>query len=184
MSEQEIIQQIQSGNTKYYQLLYEKYAGYGYAIIKNYVQNQELIKDVLQDTFVAVFQSMHNYQAEKGQFKHWFSRICVRTCIHQLRQRHTMFIVHKADPYEDTNTDQLSYEIQTSNLPLEELLKEMPDGYRTIFLLHEIDGYSHFEISNLLEIKIDTSRSQLSRAIQWLRKKYADPNGSLKQHLS
>lgn len=164
-----IIERCQSKDQAAYKQVYQAYAPYVYAIVKNYFPNQEEQKDMLQEVFSQIFLSIHRYDPAKGAFKSWISKITVNQCAMQLRKRSRLRIVFSIEEVEAVTTDSISTLEVLDRATLEQLLSSMPEGYRTVFLLSVVDGYSHKEISALLAIKVQTSRSQLARAIKWIK---------------
>lgn len=150
-------------------MIYQSYAPYLYAIVKNYFQDQEERKDVLQEVFAQIFTSIHRYDANKGAFKSWISKITVNQCAVHLRKRSKLHIVFSMEEVVAVSTESLSFLNILDRKTLEKSLHQMPEGYRTVFLMSVVDGYAHQEISERLGIQVQTSRSQLARAIKWIK---------------
>lgn len=165
-----IIDSCKQGKRKAHKLCYELCAPYIYTIVKSYIYDHELRKDAMQEVFAHIFNSIESYDLKKGSFKSWIGSIAVYQSIAVLKSVKKLNVMVPLEDIamefqiEEVKVDQLSKE------DLELLLKKMPDGYRTVFLLSVIDGYSHQEIAQLLQIDVGTSRSQLSRAIKWINK--------------
>ncbi len=152
-------------------LCYEACAPYVYSIVKTYIYDKQLHKDVMQDIFIALFTSLKTYNSENGKFKSWMSSLAINQCIAVLRKRKKeVKIVHLNERFENIEEEQLSNLESLDKKDLEKMLLKMPQGYKTVFLLSVIDGYSHIEIASMLEISAETSRSQLSRSISWIKK--------------
>ncbi|MBI1183396.1 sigma-70 family RNA polymerase sigma factor [bacterium] len=137
-----------------------------------YAQNQAEAEDILQDGFVKVFSNMHKYQPF-GSFEGWVRRIFVNTAIEYYRQRRKFMI----NDIELENQDFEFNDDVVDRLAAEEILaliKGMPDGYRMVFNMYAIEGYSHKEIAEELGISIGTSKSQYSRARTHLQKLMAN----------
>ena len=117
-----------------------------------------------------IFSSLEKYDPHRGQFKSWIGRITANRCATLLKRtiNFSMRLEEAITP--ELGEDSFAYLDQLSKAEIGQLLADMPKGYRTIFLLSVIDEYSHKEISELLNITPDTSRSQLFRAIKWIRK--------------
>lgn len=147
---------------------YEACAPYAYTVIKNYIYDESYRKDAMQEVFTSLFLSLPNYDLNKGEFKPWFSKLVVRTCIDILRKRKKInFLVPIKEEHESAESVEFMFSL--SKKEIESILTHMPEGYRTVFMLSVIDDYSHEEIATLLEVTKVTSRSQLSRAIKWIR---------------
>ena len=151
-------------------LLYQSCAPYVFAIIKNYISDRHFRKDALQEVFAELFSSLSSYNEKKGAFKSWLSKITVHTCIDLQKRKFKVFDDIEDATYENEVLE-THIEINESDLKRVELiLKDMPEGYKTIFLLNQVEEYSHEKIANLLDIKPETSRSQLNRAKKWIKK--------------
>lgn len=164
------INQCKKGETSSYRIIYEGTSSYVYAIIKNYIRDEEYRKDIMQESYAAIFSSIQTFDEEKGQFKSWISRITVFHCISFLRKNSKMKFDYSLSVVEEIGDEEYIRLHDLSKEEIEEILKEMPLGYKTIFLLFVIDEFNHKEIAELLNISIETSRSQLMRGIQWIKK--------------
>lgn len=136
-----------------------------------YAKNQAEAEDILQDGFVKVFGNLHKYQPF-GSFEGWVRRIFVNTAIEYYRQRRKFIIndieIENEDfEFSDNVVDKMSAD------EIMGLIKEMPDGYRMVFNMYAIEGYSHKEIAENLGISIGTSKSQYSRSRTYLQKMMA-----------
>lgn len=149
--------------------LYNACAPYVFAIVRSYIADEEYIKDVMQDSFASIFKSIATYDESKGQFKSWISQISSRKCIDHLKSTNKISFNSQLEVVKELSEDQFNHLDQLSREDIHELLKDMPSGYRSIFLLKVIDDYSHKEIADFLDISAETSRSQLHRAINWIK---------------
>ena len=137
-----------------------------------YAKNQAEAEDILQDGFVKVFGNMHKFQPY-GSFEGWVRRIFVNTAIEYYRQRRRFMI----NDIELENQDFEFGDDVVDKMAAEEiiaLIKDMPDGYRMVFNMYAIEGYSHKEIADELGISVGTSKSQYSRARSYLQKQMAE----------
>ncbi len=169
MISQETIQKCKHKEHRAFKTCYEACAPYVYTIVKSYIYEAEFRKDVMQEVFAQIFISIDKYDPKKGKFKSWISQIAIYKCIGVLRKRKTLNLFV---PLEDAHVDisQETFKLnELTKKEIESLLVNMPDGYRTIFLLSVIDDYKHKEIGEMLQISPETSRSQLSRAIRWIK---------------
>ncbi|MBK8545843.1 MAG: RNA polymerase sigma factor [Saprospiraceae bacterium] len=167
--EQDLLLQCQKGDQSAYSTLYKTCAPYVFTIVKNYFSEDHDRKDVLQEIFAHIFTSLENFDQNKGSFKSWISRIAVHQCINVLRKNNRLNIVYTMEIMEDIEYDTLETLEKFTVKDLEKMLMDMPDGYKTIFLLSVIEEYSHKEIGEMLSITQETSRSQLFRAIKWIK---------------
>jgi len=165
-----IIQSCRTGDRNGYRMLYNSCAPYIYAIVKNYFSNEDDRKDALQEIFAQIYLSIDRYNEDMGSFKSWISRIAVNQSITILRKSNKIIISTSLELVDDIETDTINHLEKFSEKDLQDMLSSMPDGYKTIFLLSVIEEYSHKEIGDLLGITAETSRSQLFRAIKWIKK--------------
>ncbi len=143
--------------------LYGLYAPTMLGICYRYTKNREDAEDILQEGFVKVFQHMEQFQ-QKGVFEAWLRRIMVNTAISYLR-KHSRY--RNQLQVEDLTLHPVSQEqpaIQLDTKELIECIRNLPLAYQTVFNLYAIEGYDHQEIANLLDLNINTVRSQYSRA--------------------
>lgn len=135
-----------------------------------YMKDRDEAEDVLQEGFITMFNQLAAYQG-RGSFEGWARRIFVTTALMHLRKNDAL------KQSEDISEIRFLSDCGTSALEMlshKELLKlvsELPDGFRIVFNMYVIEGYTHKEISEILNISEVTSRSQLSRARQWLKDK-------------
>jgi len=151
-------------------IVYEKYAPRMLALCMRYVGDRDAAQDVLQDGFVTVFGKMGSYSGE-GSFEGWMRRIFVNQALMKLRKsdvlKDAMDIsdMKGHEPFQDDVLDRLQGEV------IYDLISSMPVGFRTVFNLSVIEGFSHQEIALKLGISEGASRSQLSRARVWLQER-------------
>lgn len=171
MNEQDLIAGCKKKDPRCQKLLFNSYAPKMLGVCRRYVDNIETAEDILQDGFIKVFQKIHTYTGE-GAFAGWIRRIFVTTALEYLRQSKAMRFSVSIDDVYDVQTDPGMSAI--SQLTVDDLMKcvsELPVGYRTIFNLYAIEGYSHKEIADILDIKENSSQSQLTRARKVLQEK-------------
>lgn len=176
----ELVNKCKTGNRAAFKDLYESCAPYLHRVIQRYANRQEDRKDVLQESFTKIFMYLPKFDQSKGEFKSWITKIAINESFKLLNQKKKKN--HLNVPYDENRMEQMyfpDYEALTKK-DLDKYLKKMPERYRLVFLLSEVDGYSHKEIGNLLQIKEATSRSQLTRAKNWIKKELLP---ELKVHL-
>ena len=163
MSEEEILQGCLKNQPAAQQELYSKYSPKMLSVCYRFARNREDAEDMLQEGFIRVFTQIHQFQS-KGSFEGWIRRIIVHTCINHLKkhkkfndsvdiaQAHTLHV----------REDSVPSIIQAKQVV--ECIRMLPIGYRTVLNLFAIDGYTHREIAQMLDIEESTSRSQYTRA--------------------
>ncbi len=167
-SNQQLIQLCLQGKQKAQRALYDQYAVRMYRVCWRYLRNEQDTEEVLANGFVKVFKNLEKVEyRDDRSFEAWIKRIMVNESLMHLRKRKsfTLISISDAPPVEsNVPTD--------SNLATEDiyaLIFRLPVGYRTIFNLYAIEGYSHKEIAEQLGISVNTSKSQLSKARAMLR---------------
>ena len=169
MNEIDLIYQCQSNNRKAQTELYQLYKDRLFALSLKYCKNTADAEDVLQESFITIFSKIKQYQA-RGSFEGWLKRIIINKSIDKYRENKLKFLPVIEDQIEDVTID----DNLVNNSSLDTLLKviqELPDRYRLVFNLYEMDGYSHQDISEMMQISVGTSKSNLHRAKLNLKKK-------------
>ncbi|GAB2536777.1 RNA polymerase sigma factor [Rufibacter soli] len=168
MDEIELVTALQQGDAKAQRLLYERYAGPMMGVCLRYLKSEMDAEEVLINGFMKVFQHVARFE-QKGSFEGWVRRIMVNEALQYLRKKEPLHLaIEKEHNYlasEDASAD--------SEMTAEEmmaLLQELPAGYRAVFNLYAIEGYSHKEIADMLDISEGTSKSQLSKARAMLQR--------------
>lgn len=145
--------------------LYRRHVRYLSALCSRYIADDEDIKDVLQESFIKIFTSLNSFTYRgEGSLKAWMARITLNETIKFVRRKNRLALSYIEDADMDIAD---SGSIETEDIPTETLyqfIRELPEGYRTVFNLYVIDNKSHKEIASLLGIKENTSASQLHKA--------------------
>ena len=167
MTESTIIEGCIQKRQESQRLLFEKYAGKMMSLCLRYVNDQQEAKDLLQIGFLKVFDYIHQYKGE-GSFEGWMRRVFVSVITRSLAKKKLDFTdidtVDSGIAFEDP-----SVIAKISEEEIHQLILKLPDGYRTVFNLNVIEGYTHEEIAALLNIQPATSRSQLLKARKMLQ---------------
>lgn len=174
MTEKEIIRGCIKEKRSCQKALYEIYSPKMYTLCLRYGRNSSEAQDILQDGFIKVFDNISQF-GFKGSFEGWIRRIMVNTALNYCRK--------KEFKQEIANVDGI-YQITTEakaigNLSEKEILKiiqSLPDGYRMVFNLYVIEGYTHKEIAEKLAISDNTSRSQLAKARKLMQRLFIKLN--------
>ncbi len=165
MKDPEIISGCAKGDRKCQKFLWDKFSKKLFSVTQRYMQSSEDAEDVLIDAFVKIYNSIGKFQ-NKSSLETWMRRIVINESLNKLRVRKS---IYETDVYE---VPQISFDDKAfDSLQLDEIFKliqNLPDGYRTVFNMFAIDGYSHKEISEKLGIQEGSSRSQLAKARQSL----------------
>jgi len=164
------ITKARSGDRRAQKAIYDCLSGKMYAICMRYMGNREVAEDVLQDGFVTLFTKLDSFNGE-GSFEGWARKIFVNTALMSLRKKDVLKESGDVGAARDISSGEPT---PIQSIAYNELLKmvsELPAGFRTVFNLYVIEGYSHKEIAKELGISEVTSRSQLLRARALLQAK-------------
>lgn len=134
-----------------------------------YASNKEEAEDFLQEGFIKIYANLYQYQPI-GSFSSWLRKVVVNVALQKLRRKKTPFADIEIDRLADAVESNEDIFSQFGAKMLIRLIQQLPDGYRTVFNMYVIEGYSHKEIATQLGINEATSKSQLSRAKAALRK--------------
>lgn len=147
-----------------------------YAVCLRYIKDEDVAKDVVQDGFIKVFDKIGKYN-HQGSFEGWMRRLIVNTAIDFLRKQKNHFVAMDNDAVMKDVDDQLNIEEGVDEELLQikaelamEAVQELSPAYRTVFNMYVIENYSHREIAEILDISEGTSKSNLAKAKQNLRK--------------
>ena len=166
----QLIKSCIDGNRAAQKVLYDRLAPRMFPVCMRYVGDRIMAEDLLQDGFVTLFTRLESYKGE-GSFEGWARRIFVTTALMSLRKKDALKMSDDLETARGIKADTVT---QMQSLNYKELMKlvmELPTGFRTVFNLYVIEGYSHKEIADMLGISETTSRTQLSRARIWLQNK-------------
>lgn len=145
--------------------LYDRYKDAMYTLIYRITNDFEMAHDVLQEAFLGVFRGLHNFRGE-STLGAWIKTIVVRTAYKKI----------KKTPYMESldhthNKEVIDWGEYLDAEYLEQAIQSLPPGYRSVFVLIEIEGYAHKEVAEILDISVGTSKSQLYYAKRQLQKK-------------
>ena len=167
MTEEAILQGCLKNEAAAQRELYNRYSPKMLAVCYRFAHNREDAEDMLQEGFIKVFSQMHTFQS-RGAFEGWIRRIIVHTCINNLKKNkrfnESLDIVHAHGI--QVREESVPSIVQAKQIV--ECIRILPIGYRTVLNLYAIEGYSHKEIADMLDIEESTSRSQYTRAKQML----------------
>lgn len=165
------IENLKCGNRKAQQKLYNTFAPKMFSLCLRYTTDRDEAQDIIQEGFIKVFRYLHQYTGQ-GNFEGWMRRIFINTAIEFLRKRVYVERIGESDGL-DIKENGISGYDTLAHADLEKVIHSLSDGYRTIFKMYVVDGYSHREIADMLNITESTSKSQLSRAKIILQKTLA-----------
>jgi RNA polymerase sigma-70 factor (ECF subfamily) len=168
-SESDIIKGCLLKDRKMQEMLYSRFSSKMYAVCLRYCKDAEAAQDLLQDGFVKIFNNLDKFRGE-GSFEGWVRRIFVNTSIEHFRRSVKNYTVSDTENVviEDTSLSALD---NLAERDIINLIQELSPGYRQVFNMYVIEGYSHKDIGDILGISEGTSKSQLARAKGILKKR-------------
>jgi RNA polymerase sigma factor (sigma-70 family) len=164
----ELIEGCRRKNSHAQKNLYDRYSGKLYALCCRYIKEKAEAEDVFITSFTKILDRIDQFKGE-GSFEGWMKRILVNESLSYLRRNKNMYLEMDIEAA-DREPDYHKLESQLQVEDLMKLVEALPSGYRIIFNMYAIDGYSHKEIADQLGISENTSKSQLSRARVVLQK--------------
>ncbi len=177
LSEAEFIQRAREGDRTAFEYLYRSHSRRVYAVCLRMVGNTTEAEDLTQEAFLLLFRKIHTFRGESA-FSTWLHRLAVNLVLMRLRKESPLIVSIEATPDPDDETGSPSIDIAAPDLllegsldriNLERCIERLPVGYRSIFVLHDIQGYQHNEIAETLGRSVGDSKSQLHKARMRLR---------------
>lgn len=168
-----LIQRAIKKNREAQHVLFELHAPKMLSVCRCYIRDMQHAEEVMLNGFYKVFSNLNNYRSE-GHFEGWIRKIMVRESISFLRQQKNIeFSLEDANlKNEPSSTIETGFEVAD----IQQLIDALPEGYKMVFVMYAIEGYKHQEISNILNISIGTSKSQLFKARRMLQEKMKQLN--------
>ncbi|HLP49580.1 MAG TPA: RNA polymerase sigma factor [Chitinophagales bacterium] len=167
-TEEQIRQGCAQGDRRFQEMLYNMFSAKMFAVCLRYANEYNSAQDLLQEGFVKVFKNIEKFRGE-GSFEGWVRRIFVNTAIEHYRKQVNLYALHDSEArgyeyYEENALETLKQE------DIMRMIQKLSDGYRTVFNLYVVEGFSHKEIGDMMGISEGTSKSQLARARYLLQK--------------
>jgi len=170
MTEAELVRKCQKGNKQAQQVLFETYADRFYRLMFRYVRSQEDAEDLIMVAFVKIFKHIDSFVLhDRGGLEAWMRTIMVNEALMLLRKKHNLNLTESLNVLDPTHDLPAWQQLEPEDLY--NMIVDLPPGYRTVFNLFVIEGYGHVEIAEMLGISENTSRSQLFKAKQLLKRK-------------
>lgn len=169
MEKTELIARCKKNDLVAQKLLFLKYKDLVYTTSLKYCRNSAEAEDNVHDVFIVLFETIHKYK-NKGSFEGWIKRITIHKAVDKFRQKKTTDL-----PYQiESDTREVTIDKKDIDIPIDVIFKaiqELPERYRLVFNLYQLDEYSHKEIATMLSISEGTSKSNFHRAKQILKEK-------------
>jgi RNA polymerase sigma-70 factor (ECF subfamily) len=179
--ESDLISGCIEGNRRMQEELYRRFSPRMYAVCLRYAGSSEEAEDILQEGFIKIFKKLDSFRGE-GSFEGWIRRIFVNTAIEHFRRKRYLQPVteREENTIEGKNISALD---ELAEKDILELVRKLSPGYRTVFNMYVVEGYTHKEIGDILGISEGTSKSQLSRAkviLQDMVRKFLEQNNDVR----
>ena len=161
----QLIKKCKKKNPQAQEQLYRLFSSKLFSICLKYSNDYSSAEDTLQDAFITIFDKINQYK-NQGSFEGWIKRITVNTVLQRYRKEKVFELIN------ENNVEDVTIEIEEDTISIDYLLKiiqELPNRYRLVFNLYVLDGYSHKDIAEMLDINVGTSKSNLARARQILK---------------
>jgi RNA polymerase sigma-70 factor, ECF subfamily len=163
----ELVRQAAAGNAAAFERLYEQHHRRVYSL-----GNQSQAEDLTQDVFLQVYKKLGSFRGDSA-FTTWLHRLTVNQVLMHFRKRGVK-LEHTSEEGDFTNVVETPLQStrrisMVDRLALEKAVAQLPPGYRTIFVLYDVEGYEHEEIADMLDVSVGTSKSQLHKARMRLR---------------
>lgn len=161
------------GDRKAFDTIYEMYADAMYSVCLRYTKNIDEAADMLQDGFIKIYENRKKFNTEQ-EFGPWIKRIIINEAINHYRVNKRFNLVEEDSYFEDVEEP---FEIKESSNLKDTLLlivRELPEGYRAVFNMYVFDNLTHKEIAEYLQVSINTSKTQLSKARKMIKTKLAE----------
>lgn len=172
LTEEELLEGCRKGRSSSQRKLYDRLAPKMLGVCMRYIRDKEEAEHVMIGGIVKVFEKMDQFKGD-GSFEGWVRRIIVNDCLMYIRKNRNMSLETDIEEvYDNPNLKVMEDKLDEKDLL--KLINDLPVGYRTVFNLYAIEGYSHAEIAKQLGINENTSKSQLSRARKWLQARLKD----------
>lgn len=172
-SEQKLIEKAVANSRKAQKELYEIYAPKMLSVCRYYIRDLQDAEDIMISSFFKAFQNLNKFN-NSGSFEGWLRRIMVNECISFLRKKKEMYLSDNIENLSEEFDDGLNENFDVAEI--QNIIDDLPNGYKMVFILYAIEGYKHQEIAEMLGISINTSKTQLFKARKILQQKLQQIN--------
>ena len=170
ISDAEIVKGCIEGDRSLQKMLYDRFAPTMLGVCLRYFKDRDEAEDALQEGFIRVFTNLRTFRNE-GSLEGWVRKVIINTALNYHRSNLKHYYHSDVDEMDEMIEDEKMVNVKAEVDDLMKIIHALPDGYRLVFNLYEIDGYSHKEIAKMLNISKNTSKSQLLKAKKYLQKK-------------
>lgn len=164
-----LIKQCQENKTSAQSEIYKQFSAQLFSVCLRYADNYDDAQDIFQDGFIMIFHKINQFRFE-GSFEGWLRRIMVNCCIEKHRNKNYLYVINEELTPDEILGDEDDFETEDYTYDeILEIIRSLPDRYNQVFNLYAIEGYSHQQIAEMLQISVGTSKSNLSRAREKLK---------------
>lgn len=164
-----ILDQCKKGDRRAHDQLYGQYKSMWFGTSLRYSRNQQEAQDIFQEGLLQIFKDLRQYNSEKAAFSTWSNRVLIHAALKYLKRNHWQNTFKNIDELENSSKIPTTIVDEMSAKEITKLISLLPLGYRLVFNMYVIEGYSHKEIAEHLEISVGTSKSQLFKARKTLK---------------
>jgi len=166
-----LIKECRNGNRSAHRQLYDMYRVKMYTLCLRYMSTRQDAEDMLQEGWTKVFRQLHTFDSSKGTFYGWIRKIFVNTNLEYLRKKRMKFDTVSEENFNNSASYEIDIFDRMSMQEMVNILQSLPNGYRSVFNLYVIEGYTHKEIGEILKISPNTSKTQLMKAKRMMKEK-------------
>ena len=174
MTDRELANRCLSGDRSASETLWKQHSGKMYSVCKRYFDRNEDAQDALQEGFIRVFKHLDQWQGD-GPLGAWIRKVMVNTSLNMLKRQARKGILVQIDTSAELTQNDFDALGRLNEDDLLNLIRQMPAGYRTVFNLFALEGYSHLEIADMLSVSENTSKTQYHKAKGWLKSRLEQP---------
>lgn len=174
MTDELLVNGCLRGDSRHQRALYDKYRVEMFMLCLRYARDRAEAEDFLQDGFMQVFRDLRQFDATKGSLQGWVRKVVLNKALQQLRKKKLPFAPGDASDFAHLAPADENIISMLSAKEITQLIQQLPEGYRTVFNLYMVEGYSHQEIADTFGISVNTSKTQLHKARLALQQKITD----------
>jgi len=178
-TERELIRFAAEGDARAIRTLYDRYAPRVYAVVRRIAADDDLAQDYAQEAWIRAIRALPTFRGD-ARFSTWLHRIAVNAALQSLRKAETR--TRREGPAPEDVPVAPAHADSLLRKRLERALDGLPEGMRQVLILHDVEGYTHDEIGDVLGVTSGTSKSQLFKARAKMREMLASLSGSVKEH--
>ncbi|PQJ19176.1 RNA polymerase subunit sigma-70 [Nonlabens tegetincola] len=162
-NEKKLIQKAAKNDRKAQKQIFDKHAPRMLSVCRQYISPVETAEEIMLNGFFKAFKNIKKYN-HNGSFEGWLRRIMVNSCLDHLRKKNPFKFAASIDEVKDETDDDGMDDCNLEMHVLQSVIDALPIGYKSVFLMHVVDGYKHHEIAEILDISVNTSKTQLRKA--------------------